>query len=496
MKENTHSNRTKFVLAQNNMDYGFIKPCRYEEGTSYARQIDRLFSHSFFDIRDISVKFMQKYSDDERDELFEEINHGTGILTANEHLHAYMYCFGLMHAAKLNRAFREIPYSFFKQIKHGIFVKSLQPLFTFYKKNSENFCEDVAKERETIKSLQSGKDALFTQSELCSLAIAFILLVSSFIDDIKTSKDNNGKYFKYIKDKKRAEELTNVDFTKLDLTDVLNKLGLDAYHIIMQKHFNALYNPNGMHMKRRTLKKLAMIHQNFHAFFEISENAVDKLETVIANDITLNHATDKYLAIILEGITIESLSMITGYSVEKWKKIIGSVMSLNNFEVIDYACGQGIATLCFANCLEDNYLSTGITKIILIDPSIAALSRAALVCHKVCPNAQIDTIASEFDDLESDLIPTTNVPRAHLLSNILDMTCYDLNHLAQVINKVKSKGDLFICVDPWYHDRKLDGRQRKLMRLLNGKEIYHDAFNAYQLQKDKSWTAYITIFRV
>ena len=76
------------------------------------------------------------------------------------------------------------------------------------------------------------------------------------------------------------------------------------------------------------------------------------------------------------------------------------------------------------------------------------------------------------------------------------MTCYDLNHLARVINKVKKKGDLFVCVDPWYHDRKSDGRQRKLMRLINGKEIYNDVFNKYQLQEDKTWTAYITIFRV
>ena len=168
----------------------------------------------------------------------------------------------------------------------------------------------------------------------------------------------------------------------------------------------------------------------------------------------------------------------------------------SEIEIVDYACGQGIASLCFANFLEDSGHETRIKKITLIEPSTVALSRAALICHKVCPEAIIETIASEFDDLEDDQISTAEVPRVHLLSNILDMTCYDLNHLARVINQVKKKGDLFVCVDPWYHDRKLDGRQRKLMRLSNGKEIYHDVFNAYQLQEDKSWTAYITIFRV
>ena len=271
------------VDKENYLTNGFIKPEYYEEGTSYARQINNLRSHSFSDIRNISVRFIQEFDDEEKDELFEEINHGMDVLSTNEHIHTYMYCFGLMHEAKLNKAFLEIPKRFFKP---------------------------------------------------------------------------------------------------------------------------------------------------------------------------------------------------------------------SEIEIIDYACGQGIASLCFANFLEESGHETRIKKITLIEPSTVALSRAALICHKVCPEALIETIASEFDDLDDDQISTTEVPRVHLLSNILDMTCYNLNHLARVINKVKNKGDLFVCVDPWYHDRNKDGRQRKLMRLLNGKEIYHDVFNAYQLQEDKSWTAYITIFRV
>jgi len=282
-KESDGSPYYTLVDKENYTADGFIKPDYYEEGTSYARQVNKLCSHSFSDIRDISVKFIQEFDDEEIDELFEEINHGMNVLSTNEHLHTYMYCFGLMHEAKLNKAFLEIPKRFFKP---------------------------------------------------------------------------------------------------------------------------------------------------------------------------------------------------------------------SEIEIVDYACGQGIASLCFANFLEDSGHETRIKKITLIEPSTVALSRAALICHKVCPEAIIETIASEFDDLEDDQISTAEVPRVHLLSNILDMTCYDLNHLARVINQVKKKGDLFVCVDPWYHDRKLDGRQRKLMRLSNGKEIYHDVFNAYQLQEDKSWTAYITIFRV
>ena len=250
--------------------------------------ISELSSITFSDIRQISVKFINKFSEEKKDELFEELNHGMMIPTTNEQLHAYMYCFGLMHEAKLQKAFSEIPKGLFE----------------------------------------------------------------------------------------------------------------------------------------------------------------------------------------------------------------------HEIEIIDYACGQGIATICFANFLEDNDFfvesnncATEIVKVTLIEPSAIALSRASLLCHKVCPKALIDTINSEFDELESSQVATTNIQRIHLLSNILDMTCYDINHLAKVIGKICRKGDIFICVDPWYHNKSLDGRQRKLMRLLNGKEIYHDAFNSGQLVPERTWTAYITVFK-
>lgn len=261
----------------------------YEYNTPFSRQIGKLHSYTFSTFRDISAKFMRELDDEEINELYEELNHGVNILTTNKQLHAYMYCFGLMHEAKLNWAFSRIP--------------------------------------------------------------------------------------------------------------------------------SVLFKPE--------------------------------------------------------------------------------------IEIIDYACGQGIATVVFVDFLkrndyfvETNDCTTEINKITLVEPSEVALARAALLCHKACPNADIETIACKFDDLNSKQISITNVPRVHLLSNILDMTCYDLKHFANVVNKIKRNDDLFICVDPWYHDNSRDGRQRKLMRLLGGKEIYHETFNAYELQEDRSWTAYITLFKI
>ena len=170
-------------------------------------------------------------------------------------------------------------------------------------------------------------------------------------------------------------------------------------------------------------------------------------------------------------------------------------MTNDEIEVIDYACGQAIATLCLIDYLSGEEYDTCIKKTILIEPSEKALARASLHCKKVNPDSDILTINKAFDDLVATDIPKTRLTRIHLLSNILDIDNYDITHLSNVLEKSSKKGDLFICVDPWYHDRERDGRQRHLKYLLNGKEIYNEVFNKYQLAQDKSWTAIITLFK-
>ena len=171
-------------------------------------------------------------------------------------------------------------------------------------------------------------------------------------------------------------------------------------------------------------------------------------------------------------------------------------MNHDEIEVIDYACGQAIATLCLADYLAEEEFDTCIKRTILIEPSEKALARASLHCQKVNPDNDIISINKSFDDLTAVDIPKTKLTRIHLLSNILDIDNYDITHLSSVLKKSSKKGDIFICVDPWYHDRERDGRQRHLRNLLNGIEIYNEVFNKYQLDPDKSWTAIITIFKI
>lgn len=188
---------------------------------------------------------------------------------------------------------------------------------------SENLYSDYEKkliaEREALNALREDKESLFKPSELSDLAKACMFLVSDFISDISTSKDNNEKYFKYLADQNKAAELMDIDFTQMDRIDIMHKLGMYAYYVIRDRYFNTKNNPNGGSLKRSTRKRLETIYQNFNAFLEMGEAVVAKLENVIINGNTAIQIMDESTAQIFEGESAETISEIAGSSAEHWQ---------------------------------------------------------------------------------------------------------------------------------------------------------------------------------
>ena len=102
-------------------------------------------------------------------------------------------------------------------------------------------------------------------------------------------------------------------------------------------------------------------------------------------------------------------------------------------EIVDWGCGQGVATICLMDCLYDRGLLQRLKKVTLIEPSQVAISRAAeninnalsgrnvevKVLQKYLPSSTPSI--SEIRSLEM-LYPGT----IHLFSNILDLTSVNL----------------------------------------------------------------------
>jgi hypothetical protein len=117
--------------------------------------------------------------------------------------------------------------------------------------------------------------------------------------------------------------------------------------------------------------------------------------------------------------------------------------------IVDWGCGQGLATLCFFDYLNQNHLLNNTCKVILIEPSEMALQRARLhVSAYLKDEVKVELINKYIDDvLDSDILFETPVV-LHFFSNILDISNIDLKKLAQNVGSDSSKEQYVFCITP------------------------------------------------
>lgn len=126
----------------------------------------------------------------------------------------------------------------------------------------------------------------------------------------------------------------------------------------------------------------------------------------------------------------------------------------SDFEIIDWGCGQGIATVCLIDYLEKYNLDYKLQKITLVEPSEFALRRAkfnvshALNNDKVCISTENCYLPSV--DKNNRAIEKLHIEESiciHLFSNILDILSVNLKELASMIGGSGYR-HYFLCVGP------------------------------------------------
>lgn len=127
--------------------------------------------------------------------------------------------------------------------------------------------------------------------------------------------------------------------------------------------------------------------------------------------------------------------------------------------VIDYGCGQGIATLAFIDQLIEANIQIPQLKVVLIEPSAIALNRAIHWIEKKAKQADLEleliTHCCTFDELQKDTL-VQHIDQAlcfHLLSNILDMYssgAFSLANLVQIM-KNPTSASMVIAVSPNFY---------------------------------------------
>lgn len=164
----------------------------------------------------------------------------------------------------------------------------------------------------------------------------------------------------------------------------------------------------------------------------------------------------------------------------------------HKIQIIDYACGQGIASIVLLNNLEKRKFPIDkINKIILIEPSHIALNRADYFLHNSSKTMVVNKKLDETDieDLNTD----EKAVKFHLFSNILDMGDKEFN-IKEIANKIikSQKGiNYFICVSPREYSNL-----NKFMGFFSDYELIDSSNGICSFYEGKDWQIGYNIFKV
>lgn len=126
-------------------------------------------------------------------------------------------------------------------------------------------------------------------------------------------------------------------------------------------------------------------------------------------------------------------------------------------EIYDWGCGQGLASICFLERLNEQEINYSIIKFTLIEPSEIAIKRAALHLRKFTSDIQIVTINKDLDSLENnDFESNENRTKIHLFSNILDIDLFSMIDLISLIKDNFKGKNIFICTSPFVSNFKTE----------------------------------------
>lgn len=157
-------------------------------------------------------------------------------------------------------------------------------------------------------------------------------------------------------------------------------------------------------------------------------------------------------------------------------------------ELVDYGCGQGMASMCYHDYIYKLNSSQEISKVTLIEPSPLALSRASLLCSCFYPKAEIVTLNKGFEDLtERDIKLSDSIPTIHLFSNILDVESYEIEKFTQLIKSVSVGDNEYVIVSPIQNANRMK-RLKDFVTILNNNLYFEQYLDKREFREDKDWT--------
>lgn len=121
-------------------------------------------------------------------------------------------------------------------------------------------------------------------------------------------------------------------------------------------------------------------------------------------------------------------------------------------DVVDWGCGQGLATLFLIFHLRHNFPECSVGEVVLIDPSEVALRRAQFLVGLADPEVKVRVVNKKLNDItEADVAFGSGNSVVHLFSNVLDLDGIDYKHVARLTLTNPSVYNIVVCVSPYYY---------------------------------------------
>lgn len=116
-------------------------------------------------------------------------------------------------------------------------------------------------------------------------------------------------------------------------------------------------------------------------------------------------------------------------------------------DVIDWGCGQGLASISYMEFCKRNRLKLNINNLTLIDASQMALTRAESFCRILEPDLKPQLIVSDLSVIKPEDVPSNDSGMTiHFLSNILDLEEVDYRQIFRSLVNSQSSHNLIFCI--------------------------------------------------
>lgn len=179
---------------------------------------------------------------------------------------------------------------------------------------------------------------------------------------------------------------------------------------------------------------------------------------------------------------------------------------LNNFplteidrpvQIIDWGCGQGLASIVFSEYIEKYNHKIEISKLFLVEPSPLSLKRAALHLKYYPSLGTPSKICKSFDALDlQDFGNDENSIKIHLFSNVLDIdeAYYSQDNLIDLIKKSQKGTNYFICCSPYITDYKTN-KIDNFVRSFDNIDMLFSIDERNGEWSETNWTRVIRVFK-